>query len=66
MIRLGDLRAKHARAMPLELGAHQLHQLRRVTKAIRRAVQRHEPTAAGNVVEQCLGRRRLDLVDVGV
>ena len=50
----------------LELGADQVDVLRRIEEAVRRAVQRDEALAAGDVVEQGLFLLGRDLVDVGV
>lgn len=51
-------------SMPLKLPAHQRHDIVVVAEAVTRAVQRHKPLTAGDVVQQCLGLFVLDLVDV--
>ena len=54
MLGLGQDRAERAGAVPLELGPDQLDVLGRIQEAVRRAVQRDEALAAGDVVEQGL------------
>src|SRR5262249_52726104 len=46
--------AKRARAVPLKLSPDQLDVFGRVQEAVRRAVERDEPLAAGDIVEQSL------------
>ena len=63
---LRDLSAKHLSAVSLELCSHQLHHLRIIPPAERCTVQRNEAFAARNIVQNCLGLRVFDLINVGV
>ena len=51
---------------PLELGADQFDDVIRVPEAVRGAMKRDEAAAAIHIVEQGLGLRRFDPIDVGV
>ncbi len=66
MLGLGQDRAERAGAVPLELRPDQLDVLGRIQEAVRRAVQRDEALAAGDVVEQGLLLLGRDLRRVGV
>ena len=66
VVRLDDLRAERARLVALELRAGERDQRRGIVEAIRGAVQRDVPAAAGDVVDDRLLARLVDGTDVGV
>ena len=66
MVGIGEFSPKNAGTMSFELSSHQRDDFIVVAKAICRAVQWHESSAAFDVVEQRFGLRRFDAIDVGV
>ena len=66
VIGLGDEGAKRAGIVPLKLSADEVDVLRGVAEAVTGAVQRDEPLAGSDKVEQAFFLVRRDLVDVGV